>query len=85
MSSYQAATIQLTISNKSIFDYVHKRMSTVLPRVPRETIGNFLSGYMPSLFQEKEYNIRKINKVFASQWLSDKQVVIGTKCNKVSI
>lgn len=36
------------------------------------------------ILQEKAIKVENINKVFCSQWLSDKQVILGTKCNKVS-
>lgn len=37
-----------------------------------------------SLFKEHEFDLDRVNKIFCSQWLNDHQVVIGTKCNKVS-
>ena len=40
---------------------------------------------MPGLLTERDYDLGKINKIFTSQWINDKQVVFGTKCNKVSI
>lgn len=36
------------------------------------------------MFKETPINLGKnVNKVFSSQWLNDRQITFGTKCNKV--
>ena len=72
--------------SKEIFLYTQQR-ELGLPRncsKPPSIIDEYVSQRMPLLFAEKEFPVGKINKIFTSQWLNDKQVVFGTKCNKVS-
>lgn len=38
-----------------------------------------------SLLKEKEFKSDNLNKVFCSTWLNDRQILFGTKCNKLIV
>lgn len=42
-----------------------------------------LARRLPHLLKEKTLDLGEIDKIFASQWLTENEVVVGTKCNKV--
>lgn len=46
-------------------------------------IQRFAAQRQPALFKEREVSIDGVDKIFASQWLSDTEVACGTKCNQV--
>ena len=46
--------------------------------------GYELSRRLPPLLREKRVELGQTDKVFASQWLTEDEVIVGTKCNKVA-
>lgn len=38
-----------------------------------------------NLLNERDFKFDTLNKVFCSSWLNDRQILFGTKCNKVNI
>ncbi|XP_005093993.1 DDB1- and CUL4-associated factor 12 [Aplysia californica] len=51
----------------------------------RKQLPDFVSQHLPAILSEKELVLGTMNKVFASKWLNDSQVVLGTKCNKLMV
>ena len=47
-------------------------------------MSKHLSSAIPTILKETELDLGEVNKVFAAKWISDRRVVMGTKCNKVS-
>ncbi|CAL1544218.1 unnamed protein product [Lymnaea stagnalis] len=50
-----------------------------------EQLLDYVSSLVPLLLKEKEFNLGTVNKVFASKWINESQVVMGTKCNKLLV
>ena len=53
---------------------------------PRATRLDYFTRRLPSVLRQYEFDIKasNVNKVFCSQWLDNRRVIMGTKCNKVS-
>jgi WD repeat-containing protein 40A len=52
---------------------------------PQDVFAGFIMRRNPQVFREKSYKTAGLDKIFTSAWLSDFEVVMGTKCNKVVV
>lgn len=69
--------------SRDIFLYTQKRQLGFVR--PSTIVNDYVSQRMPLLLREREFKMGKIDKIFTSQWLNHKQVVFGTKCNKLMV
>ncbi|XP_071964231.1 DDB1- and CUL4-associated factor 12-like [Antedon mediterranea] len=67
----------------SIYSFLQDRSYGFTDGLSEQVLYRLAYRRIPSLFREAEINLDSLNKVFASKWLSSREVVLGTKCNKV--
>lgn len=75
------------ILNKSFnaVDFVRSRESGLKERRRFNTNYGFRHLLTNEMFRQHPVKLYNINTVLCSQWLSDRRVAFGTKCNKVII
>ena len=69
-------------SKNSVFHWIQKRRQCDMI-YPNKMLKSYVTRKLPQLFQAKEFDMGSIDKIFASQWLDESNVVYGTKCNNV--
>jgi hypothetical protein len=75
----------------NILNYsIEKEIGNLIPS--KQTFQSAFDTYhftrrLPLILKENDYDLSKtrINKIFCAQWLDDTSVILGTKCNKVSL
>lgn len=72
------------LCGNTVFDFIHIRQRSEVA-FPNKLLKPYVTRKLPDIFRPKEYDMGSIDKIFASHWLDLKNVVYGTKCNKVCV
>lgn len=67
-------------------EFISRRQFLRGPERETDYLANFgrsVSRQLPHLLCERRFEFGTCDKIFCSEWLSETNVVIGTKCNKV--
>ena len=67
----------------SAFNALQLRKESQVMTFPTKEMVYYASRKLPLVLQPKDFDLGRIDKIFASQWLDERNVVFGTKCNKV--
>lgn len=72
-------------NSKSLVDFINSRSygNAILERASLRKDYGLNHLIINNILNEKNFQLNHLNKIFCSQWLSDKQIIFGTKCNKV--
>lgn len=84
MPSYLGRKDESRLYKNSVFHWIQKRKQSEMVIYPNKILKTFATRKLPPVFQAKDFNMGTTDKIFASHWLDERNVVYGTKCNKVS-
>ncbi len=60
-----------------------KMEGRIIGHLAEAEMDRVVAHRLPHLLREKQLRWNESDKIFTSQWLSENNVLVGTKCNKV--
>ena len=72
-------------SKASVFHWIQKRKQSDMVMYPNKMLKSYVTRKLPQIFQANDFDMGTIDKIFASHWLDERNVVYGTKCNNVRV
>ena len=72
------ATLEYISNRQLLRDYPNGTMSQHFAK-----FGPRIARHLPHLLKERSFDFGTADKIFCSEWLSESDVALGTKCSKV--